>query len=119
MKERTIVVFNCLFHLTRIHCLSDRLRPCVILPLVTLLSLYRFLFSGYSGCNDAFSVFGFLAFLLALFDLIMELQNDMNMARSVRDVSAREGPADHLLPVSGSQVTCTYYVASSEWYGNQ
>ena len=26
-----------------------------------------------SGCNDAFSVFGFLAFLLALLDLIMEL----------------------------------------------
>ncbi|XP_023320981.1 uncharacterized protein LOC111695748 [Eurytemora carolleeae] len=27
-----------------------------------------------SGCNDAFSVFGFLAFLLALVDLIMRLQ---------------------------------------------
>ena len=30
--------------------------------------------TGRSGCNDAFSVFGFLAFLLALLDLILELQ---------------------------------------------
>ncbi|XP_045115379.1 uncharacterized protein LOC123506977 isoform X2 [Portunus trituberculatus] len=68
----------------------------------------RFLFSGYSGCNDAFSVFGFLAFLLALFDLIMELQNDSDMTRSIRDVSGRERLpselfADQLLPVSGNQ----------------
>ena len=33
-----------------------------------------------SGCNDAFSVFGFLAFLLALLDLILEL----NMAKKRR-----------------------------------
>ena len=32
-----------------------------------------------SGCNDAFSVFGFLAFLLALLDLIMELNGGMMM----------------------------------------
>lgn len=28
----------------------------------------------YGGCTDSFSVFGFLAFLLALLDLILELQ---------------------------------------------
>ena len=33
-----------------------------------------------SGCNDAFSVFGFLAFLLALLDLILEL----NMSKKRR-----------------------------------
>ncbi|XP_064080689.1 uncharacterized protein LOC135197566 [Macrobrachium nipponense] len=33
---------------------------------------------GYGGCTDSFSVFGFLAFLLALLDLILDLQ--MNMA---------------------------------------
>ncbi|KAK8390740.1 hypothetical protein O3P69_010447 [Scylla paramamosain] len=68
----------------------------------------RFFFGGYAGCNDAFSVFGFLAFLLALFDLIMELQNNMNMTRSVRDVSAWEGRAseflaEHLLPISSQE----------------
>ena len=35
-----------------------------------------------SGCNDAFSVFGFLAFLLALLDLIMEMNGG---ARKKRD----------------------------------
>ena len=35
-----------------------------------------------SGCNDAFSVFGFLAFLLALLDLILEL--NMNRRRRKR-----------------------------------
>ena len=35
-----------------------------------------------SGCNDAFSVFGFLAFLLALLDLILEL--NMNRKRRRR-----------------------------------
>ncbi|XP_068223799.1 uncharacterized protein [Palaemon carinicauda] len=35
------------------------------------------LFFGSGGCNDAFSGFGFLAFLLALLDLILELSNDM------------------------------------------
>ena len=35
-----------------------------------------------SGCNDAFSVFGFLAFLLALLDLILEL--NMNKRRRKR-----------------------------------
>ncbi|KAG0718197.1 hypothetical protein GWK47_052890 [Chionoecetes opilio] len=73
----------------------------------------RFLSGGYSGCNDSFSVFGFLAFLLALFDLIMELQDDADAAadttmRSARNLSAREGRAadllaEQLLPVSAQE----------------
>ncbi|XP_068225053.1 uncharacterized protein [Palaemon carinicauda] len=52
---------------------------------------------GYGGCTDSFSVFGFLAFLLALLDLILDLQ--MNMAgdggrnvRSAGDDSSGGGP---------------------------
>ncbi|XP_071522433.1 uncharacterized protein [Panulirus ornatus] len=43
-------------------------------------------FSGHGGCNDAFSGFGFLAFLLALLDLILELQDD-GVTRKRRDLS--------------------------------
>ncbi|XP_042221012.1 uncharacterized protein LOC121865562 [Homarus americanus] len=38
-------------------------------------------FSSSGGCNDAFSGFGFLAFLLALLDLILELQNNTGTRR--------------------------------------
>ncbi|KAK3880915.1 hypothetical protein Pcinc_014624 [Petrolisthes cinctipes] len=38
----------------------------------------------YGGCTDSFSVFGFLAFLLALLDLILELQA-MNTTRRRRE----------------------------------
>ncbi|XP_042876680.1 uncharacterized protein LOC122256196 [Penaeus japonicus] len=40
-------------------------------------------FSGSGGCNDAFTGFGFLAFLLALLDLILELQDGNRRRRSV------------------------------------
>ena len=36
--------------------------------------MYQDAGTARSGCNDAFSVFGFLAFLLALIDLIMDMQ---------------------------------------------
>ncbi|XP_066959482.1 uncharacterized protein [Macrobrachium rosenbergii] len=48
-------------------------------------------FSGSGGCNDAFSGFGFLAFLLALLDLILELSNDG--ARRLRRNAADSPPA--------------------------
>lgn len=43
-------------------------------------------YAGYGGCTDSFSVFGFLAFLLALLDLILDLQanNADNNARHLR-----------------------------------
>ncbi|CAL4106420.1 unnamed protein product, partial [Meganyctiphanes norvegica] len=47
------------------------------------------------GCNDAFSGFGFLAFLLALLDLILELQADADMGggtgRRRREASTADG----------------------------
>ena len=36
-----------------------------------------------TGCFDAFTVFAFLAFLLALLDLILELQGDARKKRSI------------------------------------
>ncbi|XP_063603020.1 uncharacterized protein LOC134778993 [Penaeus indicus] len=39
---------------------------------------------GYGGCSDSFSVFGFLAFLLALLDLILELQGNRRKKRDTR-----------------------------------
>jgi hypothetical protein len=47
---------------------------------------YSATYSGryFGGCNDAFSVFGFLAFLLALLDLVIELMNNNNSGRSLR-----------------------------------
>lgn len=45
---------------------------------------------GYGGCSDSFSVFGFLAFLLALLDLILELQGNR---RKKRDTRGMEGDA--------------------------
>ncbi|XP_047488984.1 uncharacterized protein LOC125039225 [Penaeus chinensis] len=41
---------------------------------------------GYGGCSDSFSVFGFLAFLLALLDLILELQGNRRKKRDARGV---------------------------------
>lgn len=45
-------------------------------------------FSWSGGCNDAFSGFGFLAFLLALLDLILELNNDAAGRRRRRDAAS-------------------------------
>ncbi|KAK7084970.1 hypothetical protein SK128_021013 [Halocaridina rubra] len=50
-------------------------------------------FSG--GCNDAFSVFGFLAFLLALLDLILEFgSEDTNRKRRETESHERYFPED-------------------------
>ncbi|XP_042887299.1 uncharacterized protein LOC122263061 [Penaeus japonicus] len=38
---------------------------------------------GYGGCTDSFSVFGFLAFLLALLDLVLELQGNRRKKRDI------------------------------------
>ncbi|KAK7072004.1 hypothetical protein SK128_020726 [Halocaridina rubra] len=47
-------------------------------------------YGGYGGCTDSFSVFGFLAFILALLDLILDLQANMGgtgMPRGIRSVN--------------------------------
>lgn len=44
---------------------------------------------GYSsGCNDDFAIFAFLAFLLTVLDLIMELQGGM-MKRKKREIELK------------------------------
>lgn len=56
--------------------------------LITIKISSRFIipfFSGSGGCNDAFTGFGFLAFLLALLDLILELQDGNRRRRSVQE----------------------------------
>ncbi|XP_037794985.1 uncharacterized protein LOC119590388 [Penaeus monodon] len=47
-------------------------------------------FSGSGGCNDAFTGFGFLAFLLALLDLILELQDGNRRRRSVQEELSKD-----------------------------
>ncbi|XP_063866318.1 uncharacterized protein LOC135103678 isoform X2 [Scylla paramamosain] len=41
----------------------------------------------YGSCTDSFSIFGFLAFLLALLDLVMELQNMNETGRRRREAT--------------------------------
>ncbi|XP_066960766.1 uncharacterized protein [Macrobrachium rosenbergii] len=59
---------------------------------------------GYGGCTDSFSVFGFLAFLLALLDLILDLQ--MNMAGGGGTAGRSVRSADGVDESSGSPLTC-------------
>jgi len=47
------------------------------------------------GCDDGFGVFGFLAFLLALLDLLLELGGDGRKKRSIGDEGICDLPNPH------------------------
>ena len=58
----------------------------------------------YGSCTDSFSIFGFLAFLLALLDLVMELQDmDTTDAGARRRREVMDEDADNQ---TTDQLTC-------------